>query len=265
MGDHELVGEDDDEDEDDDDEEDDENDGDLYQFNLDDDEDGGFEQPSPSRAAAAAGEMPAPVTPRIHSLSDADDILEPDSIYVVVLQKGKHGLCLNLAGVSLVRVVSFRPLPTGEPGPAEASRKINVGDVLLGVDGTAVNKLRDVMELLGESGNRVELRFQKADVISQQAPLPPTLSTSPVMQAHSQHQTSPMVMSPIYDGSSPTAPPSPISGSRRKQISQLQQQVAALQEQLRGSNEALKQSKQEAHEKGEQLATAKDEIEAMQV
>ena len=124
---------------------------------------------SPALAMASSADQPfgKPLTPRIHSPSVAADLLDADAVqYVVVLQKGRHGVCLNLAGVNMVRVVGFRALPDGTPGPAEASGKISVGDVLLGVNGTAVNKLKDVVELLGSSGQVVELRFQKADIIS---------------------------------------------------------------------------------------------------
>lgn len=98
------------------------------------------------------------------------------STYTVVLKKGAQGLGLNL-GVRGFRVcvVAFRRAandPHAAPGPAEASGQIELGDVLLSIDGAPVRPcsegetegMEDVFRLLQQSGASVAFRFQRGGV-----------------------------------------------------------------------------------------------------
>ena len=72
----------------------------------------------------------------------------------VCVAKGSSGLYMNIGDFrGCVVVLGFRKMPNGAPGPAEATGKIKVGDLLVGINGVYVAGLsfKDIISLLSTS------------------------------------------------------------------------------------------------------------------
>jgi hypothetical protein len=85
-----------------------------------------------------------------------------DSEYQVCLQKGQSGLYMNIGDCKdRVVVLGFRTMADGKPGPAEASGKIKVGDVLVAINGYRITHLRfqEIIQVLQRNDPFLYLRF----------------------------------------------------------------------------------------------------------
>ncbi|KAF4323692.1 hypothetical protein G195_003150 [Phytophthora kernoviae 00238/432] len=86
--------------------------------------------------------------------------------YAVILRRSPFGLGMRLgvSNTNNVSVLGFQTLANGMLGPAEASRSIAIGDVLVAVNSISVAGLtfKDVVGLIGASSDNIRFHFHSA-------------------------------------------------------------------------------------------------------
>ncbi|ETW09932.1 hypothetical protein H310_00360 [Aphanomyces invadans] len=122
--------------------------------------------------APTSAVQPTPIPSRLPSAASG---FPSTYEFEVVLQKGEHGLCMNM-GIKMgsVSVLGFRqPLP-GVIGPAEACGMIQVGDDLVCVDGIMLNSSDDFKKVVPhlKSDLPAKLRFRRSPQPQQQQQAP---------------------------------------------------------------------------------------------
>ncbi|RLO11235.1 hypothetical protein DYB28_004355, partial [Aphanomyces astaci] len=161
-----------------------------------------------STPAAAAAPPQSTLPSRITPVTTTSPGFPSTYEFEVVLQKGEHGLCMNM-GIKMgsVSVLGFRqPLP-GVVGPAEACGMIQVGDDLVCVDGIMLQCADDFKKVVPhlKSDLPAKLRFRR----SPQPPQPPPPQQQ--QQSSQQQQQQQSVYQPL-----PAIPPLTGTGSSGK-------------------------------------------------
>ncbi|RHY49355.1 hypothetical protein DYB34_006016, partial [Aphanomyces astaci] len=162
-----------------------------------------------STPAAAAAPPQSTLPSRITPVTTTSPGFPSTYEFEVVLQKGEHGLCMNM-GIKMgsVSVLGFRqPLP-GVVGPAEACGMIQVGDDLVCVDGIMLQCADDFKKVVPhlKSDLPAKLRFRRSPQPPQ--PPPPQQQQQSSQQQQQQQQS---VYQPL-----PAIPPLTGTGSSGK-------------------------------------------------
>ncbi|RHZ02067.1 hypothetical protein DYB35_011510, partial [Aphanomyces astaci] len=163
-----------------------------------------------STPAAAAAPPQSTLPSRITPVTTTSPGFPSTYEFEVVLQKGEHGLCMNM-GIKMgsVSVLGFRqPLP-GVVGPAEACGMIQVGDDLVCVDGIMLQCADDFKKVVPhlKSDLPAKLRFRR----SPQPPQPPPPQQQQQSSQQQQQQQQQSVYQPL-----PAIPPLTGTGSSGK-------------------------------------------------